>query len=100
MSFRPLRCSRCQDPCVFERLGLLPDQTEETYYGVLWRCPKCTNTALDVCPVGPLVPRRGTCLNCGGTPDPEGGQPCPACGLSEAEMRDLIGLEVVPADPC
>ena len=61
----------CQSPCVFGQVGLLPDQQDETFFAVTWDCPKCgPGAVLDVCPVGPLVPRKGDCLNCGHTLPP------------------------------
>jgi tetratricopeptide (TPR) repeat protein len=98
MSFRPMPCPQGHGSCAFGRIGLLPDQTSEGYYGVTWRCPTCGHTALDVCPVGPLVPRAGACLNCGAALG--GAEACPSCGMDPAEMAAIIGLAEVPADPC
>ena len=65
MSMRPWSCGRCQGPCRFLGLQLLAGQETGTSYGVSWGCSACDYKALDVCPLGPLVPSDADCLNCG-----------------------------------
>jgi hypothetical protein len=64
VSTRPLRCSTCGRDFVYERCAPFGEGQEGTY-GVAWRCPEGHGLSLDVCPVGPLIPARELCLNCG-----------------------------------
>jgi len=69
-------------------------------YAVAWRCPEGHGHSLDVCPVGPLVPERDLCLNCGNpyaakTPDGT----CSACGLSQQACPAALGFPDPPPEP-
>src|SRR5438067_1689032 len=98
MSTHPLHCRTCNSECTYDRCAPFgPGQ--EVVYGVAWRCPKGHGLSLDVCPVGPLVPARELCLNCGTPyPDPENAH-CGACGLSRPACSAALGLAEAPADP-
>jgi tetratricopeptide (TPR) repeat protein len=87
MSTTPYVCETCGVPCVYERAARLPDG--EATYGVSWLCPRCDERALDVCPTGPIVPGKASCLNCGGAMQPS----CVACGMSEEETRTFFELD-------
>jgi tetratricopeptide (TPR) repeat protein len=65
---------------------------------VTWRCPEGHGLSLDVCPVGPLVPARGLCLNCGAPfPSDAVDSQC-GCGLSRRACPAALGLADVAAD--
>ncbi|MGE3804660.1 MAG: tetratricopeptide repeat protein [Gemmataceae bacterium] len=84
-------------PCGFDRLGTV-DQAAGTY-GVGWKCKTCKFQGLDVCPIGPLVPSPGNCLNCGGA-FTANSDTCPACGLAESELLELIAAASPHDDFC
>jgi tetratricopeptide (TPR) repeat protein len=100
MSMRPWICGRCQGPCRFLGLELLAGQDTGTTYGVSWGCSACDYKALDVCPLGPLIPSESDCLNCG-VAYPTGGirAACPGCGLTRNAALAFLRPEPVPADP-
>lgn len=100
MSTHPLRCSTCDQECVYERP--VPFGEQEVTFGVVWRCPVCAKVALDVCPVGPLVPAPELCLNCGERyPAAAAGEAvCRACGLSRQDCPASLGLgDAIEVDP-
>ena len=66
MSLSPLQCDGCGTARVFDRAGKFPEDGGETTFAVGWRCPRCSELALDLCPTGPVEPAKGSCLNCGG----------------------------------
>ncbi len=98
MSTHPLHCSTCGRDCVYDRCAPF-GEGQEGSYGVAWRCPEGHGISLDVCPVGPLVPARGLCLNCGAAypSDPPDAQ-CGECGLSRRACPAALGLEDAPPD--
>jgi tetratricopeptide (TPR) repeat protein len=97
MSTRPLHCGTCQAECRYDRCSPFPPG-QETVYGVAWSCPNGHGTSLDVCPVGPLVPARELCLNCGNPySNPE--DTCTSCGLSRRDCPAALGLADVRGDP-
>ena len=73
----------------FEFVGRLI-ANDESNYGVSWICPACQSRALDVCPVGPVIPTPNGCLNCGDPTDPEGR--CNSCGVLEAKALAWFGV--------
>jgi tetratricopeptide (TPR) repeat protein len=94
MSATPYQCETCGVTCVYERAARIPEENGEATYGVAWLCPRCNERALDVCPTGPIVPSKMSCLNCGGPLQPA----CAACGMSERDTRTYFELEVVSDD--
>jgi tetratricopeptide (TPR) repeat protein len=86
--------------CVYERHAPFGEE-QESVYGVSWRCPDGHGRSLDVCPVGPLVPTRELCLNCGGRYESDAADvKCGACGLSRRNCPAALGIEQSPAsDP-
>jgi tetratricopeptide (TPR) repeat protein len=92
MSANPLRCSKCGHECIFERCAPF-GQGQETTYAVAWNCPQGHGSSLDVCPVGPLVPARTLCLNCGApyASDVVDAR-CGECGLSRPACPAALGL--------
>jgi len=100
MSTHPQHCSTCNRECVFDRCAPFGEGQEATY-AVSWRCPECHGLSLDVCPVGPLVPARQLCLNCGDRyPSDEEDSRCGACGLARHQCPAELGLaEGVATDP-
>jgi len=98
MSTHPLRCATCERECVYERCAPFSQGVEEAYH-VAWRCPNGHGSSVDICPVGPLVPARGLCLNCG-TPYPSdaGDAQCGACGLSRLACPAALGLTDEPLE--
>src|SRR6516165_898220 len=99
MSAHPLICETCQRECVYDRCAPF-GQGQQTVYAVAWRCPEGHGHSLDVCPVGPLVPERDLCLNCGNpyaakTPDGT----CSACGLSQQACPAALGFPDPPPEP-
>src|SRR5262245_55546294 len=103
MSVAPRRCEQCKVDSLFEQVGRFPSDNRnvEVLFAVSWRCPSCEKVALDVCPVGPIVPEPGSCLNCGteypggsGSGDPK----CPACGMSKSEALAFLGLDRTSGD--
>src|SRR5215472_11377866 len=100
MSTHPLQCSTCHRECVYDRCGPF-GQGQETVYAVAWRCPEGHGMSLDVCPVGPVVPEPGLCLNCGAQhPSDAADTRCRECGLSRDACPAALGLTDVPAvDP-
>lgn len=100
MSIRPWSCDRCQRECNYLGLQLLAGQETGATYGVGWGCPSCDYKALDVCPLGPLVPSDGLCLNCGAAyPSAAEEAACPGCGLTRAGALAFLRLADVPPDP-
>src|SRR5205807_8690070 len=98
MSTHPLRCSTCGRDCVYDRCAPFGKGQEGTY-GVAWRCPEGHGLSVDVCPVGPLVPDRGLCLNCGaGYPSDATDAPCGECGLSRRACPAALGLADTAGD--
>ncbi len=100
MSAHPLRCRTCDRECVFDRCAPFGEGQEEAY-AVAWRCPRGHGLSLDVCPLGPLVPAPGLCLNCGGRyPSDAPDSRCGQCGLPRDACPAALGLEDAPAtDP-
>jgi tetratricopeptide (TPR) repeat protein len=99
MSMRPRTCDRCQGSCKYLGLQLLTGQETGAAYGVAWGCSACDFKALDVCPLGPLVPSGAVCLNCGAAYPPGTEAPCPACGLTRPAALAFLCPEGVPPDP-
>lgn len=99
MSTRPLHCRTCTRECVYDRCAPFGEGQEELY-AVAWRCPDGHGLSVDGCPVGPLVPKRELCLNCG-TPYLSDAidAVCGACGLTRAACPAALGLVEAPADP-
>jgi tetratricopeptide (TPR) repeat protein len=100
MSTQPLRCSKCDRECVYDRCAPFGEE-QEANYGVGWRCPENHGLLLDVCPVGPLVPARRLCLNCGAQyPSDAAETRREECGLSRRECPAALGLgDAVPDNP-
>src|SRR5437899_13049948 len=100
MSTHPLRCSTCQRECVYDRCAPF-GQGQETTYAVAWRCPDGHGLSLDVCPVGPLVPEWGLCLNCGAPyPSDAPEAQCGECGLARQACPAALGVaEPIAEDP-
>lgn len=97
MSVRPLVCGKCHVAGTFDRLSPFPGRGDEASYGVSWRCPQCHGLALDVCPLGPLVPTPAACLNCGTEADPlDDDHPCRDCGLTPAATAAFLDLGPEP----
>jgi tetratricopeptide (TPR) repeat protein len=66
---------------------------------VAWSCPDGHGQSLDVCPIGPLIPARQLCLNCGNPYlSDEIDARCGACGLSKAACPAALGVADAPAD--
>jgi tetratricopeptide (TPR) repeat protein len=92
LSMHPLRCARCNQECIYERCAPFGEK-QEVAYGVTWRCPNCHSLSLDVCPLGPLVPARDMCLNCGAKyPSDDADALCRACGLSRHACQVALHL--------
>jgi tetratricopeptide (TPR) repeat protein len=96
MSMRPWSCGRCRGPCKYIGLQLVAGQEAGATYGVGWGCAACDYKALDVCPVGPLVPVDAACLNCGADVPADA---CPGCGLTRAAALAFLCPEPLPTDP-
>jgi tetratricopeptide (TPR) repeat protein len=99
MSMRPWVCGRCRGPCKYRGLELLAGQEVGAAYGVGWGCTACDYKAIDVCPLGPLVPSGAACLNCGAELPEADDAPCPYCGLTRGAARAFLRPEPLPADP-
>jgi tetratricopeptide (TPR) repeat protein len=99
MSIRPWRCDRCERECKYLGLQVIAGQETGATYGVCWGCPTCEAKALDVCPLGPLVPSDGQCLNCGAAYPADEEAACAGCGLTPAAARAFLRLGALPADP-
>ncbi len=82
MSFNPLVCKDCNIECVFEQIGLLPSEPNIGTIGVSWKCPKCSSSSLDICVLGPNIPQKGSCLNCGQVYQND---ICQNCGQTKAQ---------------
>jgi tetratricopeptide (TPR) repeat protein len=96
VSVQPLDCSTCHKVCLFDRIA--PIGEDENSYGVVWKCPGCQQLAVELCPVGPLVPTRDNCLNCGEMYNSS--DVCPACGLTDSLCAGSLGLhQEFEADP-
>jgi tetratricopeptide (TPR) repeat protein len=103
MSTHPLHCRTCNRECVYERCAPF-GEGQEGAYAVAWRCPDGHGVSLDVCPVGPLVPSPGLCLNCGNRYSSDAADAadadCGACGLSRGACPAALGLgEAHAVDP-
>lgn len=90
MSVAPLECEPCGVARVFDRAGKFPEEGEEATYAVGWRCPRCDGLAVDLCPMGPVEPTRGSCLNCG--TDVAGADRCAGCGMGRSETMSFLGV--------
>jgi tetratricopeptide (TPR) repeat protein len=78
--------------CIFEQCAPF-GEGQENIYAVAWRCPAGHGSSLDVCPIGPLVPARSLCLNCGAPYLADTGDArCDACGLTRAACPAALGL--------
>jgi tetratricopeptide (TPR) repeat protein len=100
MSLRPWTCERCRRPCNYLGLQLVAGQEAGAAYAVGWGCSACDYKALDVCPLGPLVPSDAVCLNCGAAyPSAAADSCCPACGLTRAGALAFLCPENIPPDP-
>ncbi len=100
MSLRAWTCERCRGPCKYLGPRLIAGQEAGTAYAVSWACPNCDYTALDVCPLGPLVPSDAVCLNCGAAYAPGDAQaPCPGCGLTRPAALAFLCPGGLPPDP-
>src|SRR5436309_11520096 len=98
MSTHPLHCATCSRQCVYDRCAPF-GEGQEGIYAVAWRCPEGHGLSLDVCPVGPLVPARGLCLNCSEQyPSEVEDAQCGACGLSRRACPAALGLADAVAD--
>ncbi len=98
MSTEPLHCRTCNRECVYDRCAPF-GEGQEGVYAVAWRCPDDHGQSLDVCPVGPLIPARHLCLNCGNPySSAELDARCVACGLSRMACPAALGLTDGPAD--
>jgi tetratricopeptide (TPR) repeat protein len=80
-------------------LQLVAGQETGAAYGVGWGCAACEYKAVDVCPLGPLVPSDAVCLSCGAELPAAADAACPACGLTRAAARAFLRPESLPADP-
>src|SRR4051812_23603238 len=100
MSTHIPRCDDCGRDRVFERCAPLGDGNEASY-GVSWRCPEGHGLALDICPIGPLVPTDATCVNCGTPYDaPDAAKGCTGCGLTFEQCPAALGhTEETTAEP-
>jgi tetratricopeptide (TPR) repeat protein len=99
MSMRSWICERCQRPCSYLELQLIAGQEVGTFYGVAWGCSPCDYKALDVCPLGPLIPSEDACLNCGAAYPSQATQAgCPDCGLTRAAATAFLHSDGVTAD--
>jgi tetratricopeptide (TPR) repeat protein len=97
MSTTTPQCEKCRVERVFFRAAPFAGPQ---MYGVEWRCPKCDANALDICPVGPLVPTSQSCLNCGNPYETPGDNPtCASCGMTRQDVLDEFGLDPLPGDP-
>jgi tetratricopeptide (TPR) repeat protein len=94
MSVAAYACEECKIEGVFDRAGKFPEDGDEATYGVAWRCPKCEAVSLDLCPMGPVEPTPGSCLNCGG--DVVEDKPCAACGMPRSEALEFLRVDDGP----
>jgi tetratricopeptide (TPR) repeat protein len=92
MSTRAMHCSTCDRECVYDRVTPFGDG-QESIYAVAWRCPEGHGLSVAVCPVGPLVPARELCLNCGAHYASDAADArCGACGLPRRACPAALGL--------
>jgi tetratricopeptide (TPR) repeat protein len=85
--------------CTFESYAPF-GKGQEGVYAVVWNCPSGHGKSLDVCPVGPLVPARELCLNCGSRyASEEADAQCGSCGLKRTACLASLGVADAPADP-
>jgi hypothetical protein len=100
MSTHQWRCRTCDRECDYDRYAPFGQGQEETY-AVVWNCPGGHGSSLDVCPVGPLLPARELCLNCGAAYPPAiADVRCGGCGLALRACHAALGLGNTPAhDP-
>lgn len=96
MSTRVMRCSKCDSELAFDRLA--PFGEGQHTYAVAWSCPQGHGLSLDICPVGPLVPGKELCLNCGGSYGAGDGHLCDLCGLARPDCLASLGLDGLPED--
>src|SRR5689334_16982924 len=90
MSIAPLGpCQNCKSALVVEFIARM-SASDESNYGVSWICPTCKSRALDVCPVGPVIPTANGCLNCGSPLDVHAR--CSGCGMRDATMLAWFGI--------
>jgi len=90
MSVAPLGpCSTCHAALTVEFVARMAAEDESTY-AVSWICPACKSRALDICPVGPVIPTANCCLNCGCMP---GDDRCSGCGMQEATVLAWFGID-------
>jgi len=85
-------CDGCNEAMVFDGMGLVPKRNDRLF-GVAWKCPKCSKKALDMCPIGPIVPAPGLCLNCGGILTVDSAATCLACGMSRAQTLEFFRID-------
>ena len=98
LSTHPLRCSTCGKQCAYDRCAPF-GEGQETTYAVSWRCRDGHSQSLDVCPVGPLIPANGLCLNCGAPYGSDAEEPqCGACGLSRRNCPAALEIADTPDD--
>lgn len=97
MSWNIVRCGKCHCDCEYQLSPRL-DVNSEGVYAVAWRCPRCDYSELDVCPIGPLVPKAGLCLNCGSKQE-VAAAPCTACGIGSEKLQGLLDQRGNRADP-
>jgi tetratricopeptide (TPR) repeat protein len=79
-------------------LQVLAGQETGAAYGVGWGCADCEYKALDVCPLGPLVPAGAVCLGCGADLPAAADAACSGCGLSRAAALAFLLPEPFPGD--
>ncbi len=87
MSYEPLQCQTCKKVCVFKQIAAFAGGESEGTFAVAWECPTCKGAALDVCPVGPVIPTPTCCLNCGNEPE-EKSETCAACGILKLPLPE------------
>jgi len=92
MSVGPVKCQNCRSLCEVTQIAPLAKEAE-TAFGVTWRCGNCAEEFTDICPVGPLVPVPGLCLNCGVSLVDDC---CTDCGMTVDEAELFFGLWDMP----
>jgi len=94
MSVTPLHCKKCQVDSSFERVAPFQSGDTQALYAVAWRCPSCDEVAVDVCPIGPIVPTPTSCLNCGASYlDGKSDSKCSGCGMKKSEAIEFLGVD-------
>jgi tetratricopeptide (TPR) repeat protein len=66
---------------------MFPEGCKEATFGVVWRCGKCGERSIDVCPTGPIDPSSSSCLNCGAVLR---GATCTGCGLQRDDAAAFL----------